>query len=236
MNKKAKYILCIIAGWSFIFALIYLYVIKQRALVHDWGSLSGIIVVGAVLGFLFSCLEASLLSAQKSDLEAEIDQSNTAHRDGKIDQQTYSKLRSKYDKHRELLERRDFHVAPLVIFSNLAGMAVAAFIPIALVSTTGSIKPIIIDFSFLPSLPGYVWIPITIPGEGTKTLTLCSSALALIIFGKILPKKYGAHPKRNLVIVKRWSWLIKLLSFCSGWLGVAVNAIVDLFFGKEKTP
>ena len=227
--KIIGYGLQVILGWGVLAFLMYQYVFKQSSLIENETLLALIIAIGTILTFIFSSLEAALIKMGDKDtqlLREETEKVMSDRKLGIISEDEYISKHVKILKRMKLFYQKDRLVAPLIIVSNLMGVLIAASIPVALNSAATNSKNLSLDLSSLNIFFGCGECVIPLPGEGTQTLTFFSSAVIIIILGKVIPKKLGSH--YSYWFLKGFYPLINCMSVLFGWLGTAILAIIDI--------
>jgi hypothetical protein len=226
--KKWKAGVQIIGGWLFIGFTITVYVWYQRYLIESPSLLFGVVFGGAILGFLFSALEAALLSFKEADEKAMVERHAAEDSAAGTERKLKMRLAKKHAREKYVTSDRGYHVAPLIIFSNFTTILVAALIPSSFVLHP-VIKPFHINIETIAGWLGLAspYLEWRWPPAGKGSLIFFSSSVVLIMLAKIIPKKVGGHPRCRFFLVTRCSRIIKIVSKTFGWLGLAINAPAD---------
>ncbi len=208
-------------------ALCYYLVIEQWYLISSTRLFIVMVVMFVSLSFYCSASEAAFAKAHTDErIQASLDDeaANIAKRYSKTEDLIQSvgleKLNREQKKNYKLTERdnkklkhkrdsldetsRAIYVGTFASLSVFLNIALAAILPLAMVASPDSIKPIIVhiplpDASVAETKPGassggiqvYVqWLVVDLSGK--KILVFLASALPILIFGKIIPKEVGS--------------------------------------------
>lgn len=209
------WLIVFVAATTIIF---YVFVFQQWYLVASTGGFITLVLIFAVLSFFSSAIETAFSSAhtdKRIQEQLATDAEEIAKRYEKFDnliREGTSLVQFSASQRRELkkLERADrrfkrkrasleeasrsLYVGTFTSLSVFLNIALTAMLPYAMVSQPQQIDPI--GFSFVkwfyatPEGIKFVWA--SIDASGQKVLIFCASAFPILVFGKIVPKEFGA--------------------------------------------
>lgn len=227
--------------WCLIAYLFYYYVVLQVDLVADFNLLLSVSLIGICFSFLFSSAEMALAACgpkQMEEIQEMVKQYNDftyvlEKKDGTTDFQysQFESQRKRWISVHEIMSNSGKYNAGIVVGNNIANVAVAAILPVALYAN----KIKILEFQFSENYYFKKFFDYEVdsfPMAGTEALTFFSVLLAIIIFGELLPKQFAIN--RPTKYVTNLRYFIIITNYLLGWLGRGLSTITFPFVTLNK--
>lgn len=216
-------------GWAIVSYLVYYYVVLQSGLIASVWLMAVVTIVGLAFSFLFSSTEMALAECTQEDfrkleLRAKEIENEAKKNSTSFNEVYYRREVKKLLKVKEIYNNSAAYNPAIVVGNNVANVAVATMLPMALTSEPpqdGSIKFVFGEEGVL----SFIGLPVYgMPFPGTETLTFFSVLLLIIIFGEIIPKRLAQNDPLRFIETFYRAYVVSKFMF--GWLGDAFAALL----------